>query len=423
MQQQHKTPDPAPEEATASHSTIAANGKNASKNNGGFVLLSLATLQDIARLNGGYADMAAYIVLCYGANLRQDRRYCSHGAKSVSDRTGMTHRAATKALEWLHQNGFIRPPEPTEPQHLGPKASRSQTVRWVLQGAQELDVAVSKQFVEGVKGSHVAPPLHRLVADVSGADEITRTQAVMDTLLLYAALMKEQDFGDCAGVDPGAWHMPFEPIANHEDGGGSAHVVRVPGTDAVLITVKEARSGLFPSRFAYEVFGETPDNPDAPQDPARHDHVVARFRHALAQLRALRLVYRVLVLWHGNPLDPAQRRRAEPVATHYINDAWARQIDPHLQDEVHRAAWRSRARSGYMDHLDAQESGKLPFTGSGRYRYIVPEVAQKNMALIGQLRVRYWPANPSTVGGRGMEQRRTERYVQMMENIGKPQSL
>lgn len=384
--------------------------QDAVTNTSGFIQMSLVALQNIASLNGGYNDMAAYIVLCNGVNGRQSGRYCTHGAKSISDRTGMTYRAATKAIEWLNENGFIRPPSEQEPKFLGKHDTRSSTVRWVINDGGYLDVAVSKQFIEGVKGSAKDAPLKRMLAEINGADEISRSQAVVDAIVLFAALMKEQDFGDCAGVDPDAWHQGFEPIEADEDGFETAHVVPVPNTNGVMVTVKESEDRYSTLPFIYRVFGETAT------EEAHKQRLTSRFWHAADQLRALRLVYRVMILWQGDPLDPTQRRRAEPIATQYINDSWARQIDPHLQYETNRAAWRTETRDAYSDFVE----DSIPFVGSGRYRYIVLAGAEKTVSLIGQLRVRYWAANESTVQGRVIEKRRTERFSQSITSIGRP---
>ena len=383
--------------------------QDAVTNTSGFAQMSLATLQNIASLDGGYNDMAAYIVLCNGVNGRQSGRYCTHGAKSISHRTGMTYRAATKAFEWLNENGFIRPPAEQEPKFLGKRDTRSSTVRWVINDGDCLDVAVSKQFIEGVTGSAKDAPLKRMLAEINGADEIPRAQAVMDAIVLFAALMKEQDFGDCAGVDPDAWHQDFEPIEAEEDGFETAHVVPVPNTNGVMVTVKESENPYSTLPFIYKVFGETPT------DEAHKKRLTSRFWHAAHQLRTLRLVYRVMVLWQGNPLDSTQRRRSEPIATQYINDSWARQIDPHLQYETNRAAWRTETRDAYSDFTE----DSIPFVGSGRYRYIVRAGAEKTVSLIGQLRVRYWAANESTVQGRVIEKRRTESFLQSITSIGR----
>lgn len=385
----------------------------APKDTAGFLQLSLNVLHEICRRDGGYNEIAAYLVLCTGVNGRQGARYCTHGAQSISKRTGMSYRAAEKAINWLRDTGLILTPPEEGPMFLGKSPSRWTKVRWVLNDAENLDVALSNQFIEGVKGSHKPSPIKRMLADINGTDQIPRGQAVVDAIVLFVALMKEQDFGECAGVDPDAWHHKFLAIADDEDGDGSEHVVPLAGTNGVMVTVKEADDRYAQWPFIHAAFNETP------VDEEEKKRLASRFWHAMEQLRALRLVYRVMILWRGDPLDPRQRKKAEPIATQYINDSWARKIDPHLQYEANLAAWRTEARDAYADFTEARETGSIPYVGSGRYRYIVRSDAERNTHLIGQLRVRYWPANQSTVLGRERERNRTEQFSDAISQIGR----
>lgn len=365
----------------------------------GFTQMSLSALKSIAAKDGSYKDLAAYIVLASGVSGKHGR-LCTHGATSIEQRTGMSRRAAEGALEWLEENGFIRPPGEGEPKFLGKGQARGMKVRWVLADEDELDVAVCRQFIEGIKGHATTPPLKRMLAEIDGnGHSITRGQAITDSIVLFAALMKEQDFDDCAGVDPSAWRQEFEP--DHDEG----HVTAVPGTGAVMVTVKETDKSFATWRFLEKVFGPRPEDEDG------RKLVEARFWLAANALNSLRLTYRVLVLWQGDPLDPKQRRHATPVATQYINDSWARKLDPHLQYDTNRAAWRIGARDAYADFMDKREEGSLPFVGSGSYRYIVRAGAEKSCNLVGQLRVRYWPKTASTVQARQVEKRRTEKFA------------
>lgn len=380
------------------------NEQEAKPNTSGFIQMSLATLQSIVSMGGAYADLAAYIVLCGGVSGRHSGRYCTHGARSIADRSGMSYRRAENAIEWLEESQFIRKPSEKDPQFLGKVSTRANTVRWVLDDADALDVAVSRQFVDGVKGSAKGTPLMRMLEEISGDGEITRGQSICDAIVLYAAMMRDQDFDAFAGVEPSAWYQEFEPIEDDEDGDGSVHETPIPETNGVMVTVKEVDFESTTWGFIGKVFPETPT------DDEHKKQLSSRFWHAARQLRSLRLIYRVLVLWQGNPLDAKQRRKSEPIATQYINDSWARQYDPHLQYEVNRAAWRSGARDAYSDITTEKETGSIPFVNSGRYRYIVKKSTTNNVHLVGQVRCRYWPANESTVRARGIEKTRTEKF-------------
>jgi hypothetical protein len=384
---------------------------SAYKQNSGFFQVSLADLHLITKRDGGVNEMAAYLVLCSGVNGRHHERLCTHGAQSISKRTGMSYRAAERAAAWLLDEGFIRRASPDTHGHLGKVATRSTRVRWIVCDiARQPDVAISRLFVDGVKGSHKDAPIKRMLTEITGGERFTRAQSVMDAMMTFVALMKEQDFGDCAGVDPDAWWQSFDPIEPGEGGDGAEHIELVPHTNGVMVTVKEAGDRLSSWSFIFQALGE------AAADEAQRQTLSARFWHAIDQLRSLQLIYRVLILWSGNPLDPRQRRKAEPLATHYINDAWARKIDPHLQYAVHRAIWRTIPGFSEADFGSGNE-GAIPFVRSGRYRYIVRADQEKNTHLVGQLRVRYWPANASTIQGRDREATRTARWLGSISSI------
>lgn len=154
-----------------------------------------------------------------------------------------------------------------------------------------------------------------------------------------------------------------------------------------------------------------------PSDEAAWEKTVSRFWLAVQHLQNLHIIYRVLVLWHGNPLDPKQRRNAEPIATQYIHDRWAREIDPHLQYEANKAAWRMEARDVGTDLGGRTRGEEIPFIGSGSYRYIVKATAAEQTFLVGQFRVRYWPSNQTTVTGRAVEKQRTLKFMKAIKNL------
>ena len=370
--------------------------------------MTLNELKRIVAEDGGKNELAAYIVLCNGVNGRQHKRYCTHGAKSVMSRTGMGYRIAQQAIDWLEMHKFISKPGPDDPKHLGRGQSRNLEVRHVI-ADNAPDVAVSRQFLDGVRGG-TTPPMKHLLAEVNGTDTIPRPQAVTDAILLFATLMKEQDFGEWGGVNPDAWFQRFTHIQPGEMTRQGEELLTdavqpVDGVNGVLVTVKEAPdTGSF-MPFMRNAIGESaiPD-----------DEVAQRFWHALAELQRLHLAYRALVLWQGDPLNPKKRRNSEPIATLYINDAWARRFDPFIQYDVNRLWWRSHS-TDYFD--DFTSDGDPQYQGTGRYRYIVRTDSVNTTMVVGQLRVRYWPANESTVAGRKIEQRRTLKWQQDLSGL------
>lgn len=370
----------------------------------GFFQVTLNELKRIAAEGGNHKEMAAYLVLCSGVSGKHRVRYCTHGASSISKRAGIGYRVAEQAIEWLLEHGFIRKPAEGEPGHMGKSASRGLIVRWVIVDEQP-DVAICRQFTDGVREG-VKSPLQHLLTDIDGTEDILRSRAVMDALLLFAAMMKEQDFGEWAGVNPAVWHQPFVPVEVGEGDDFSEHITPVNGSNGVLVTVKQAEVLYGNTDFMRQAIGTEGDSDAA---------LAARFWHAAEGLRRGRLAYRVMVIWSGNPTLPAGRRHAEPMATLYVNDRWARTYDPQVQFDVNRAVWRT----GTVGNEDFDEEGSPVYAYTDRYRYIVKAGQESKTNLIGQLRVRYWPATEAVVGGRVIEQRRTARWQQSLDALGR----
>ena len=151
----------------------------------GFTQMSLKTLKAIVAEGGGHNDMATYIVLCSGVNSKQKSRVCTHGAKSVCVRTGVSYRTAEKSIAWLLEKGFIREPSEDEPSFLGKTASRATAVRYVIKDEHSLDVAVSNQFIDQTAGKE--SPLKRIIGLVNNFEDIPRSVAVMDCIILFAS--------------------------------------------------------------------------------------------------------------------------------------------------------------------------------------------------------------------------------------------
>lgn len=378
----------------------AEKSEQAADNGAGFFQLAVSELSRLVAQGGGHNEMATYVVLCSGVNVRGALRYCTHGAKSVHGRTGISYRTARKAIDWLLETNFIRRPTSSDLSHLGTRLSRATKVECVILGPDERDVAVSRNFVEGQGKSAEQSPIGKLFENVAGTDGIPRAQAVLDVFLLYFGLMRDQDFGDCAGVDPDAWYRKFVPV----DDLPGEKMPAIPGTtDSVLVTIEEASTStnapLLTDLLACAEAGEE----------------LTRVWHAVSELHGLKLIYPVLVMWDGDPLDPRTRRMSEPLATLYIADRWARDIDDHLQNEVHEACWRTGVRDRAEDFGAA--GGPPLFVGSGRFRYIIRERDIRRITVVGQLRVRYWAATASTVAGRRREAQRTASWRQGLQRL------
>jgi hypothetical protein len=387
----------------------------------GFTQMSLVTLQRIVQTGGGYRDMAAYIVLCSGVNGKANNRASTHGAKSIADRSGMTYRMAEKTLEWLQDAAIIKPAENlTPPDSKRPKAS---VPRWDIFD-ERLDVAVARQFTERYPNStRTDTPLQRMIEGINGNDDIPRSQAVMDAILLYATLLKEQDFGGFAGVDPNILHGKFVPIdptdVHCERSEDTLYeyepVVVIPEINSLLVTVRatdkyKETPWTTTKQFIFDLLG----NP-ARDQITELDLIEQRFWWSLRQLRDIRLVYCAAILWEGDPTSQQQCRTAEPLATHTIEDAWAKDYDPSISKDINRLVWRNRLVEDFAN--DGNGGSYFVSKGANHYRYIVNKKRQNHVHLIRQLRVQHWAANESTVHGRTIERARTTKVQETYAKI------
>ena len=382
----------------------------------GFTQLSLTELQNIRRRGGGYRDMAAYIVICSGINVVNDRLCSTHGAKSVSQRTGMTYRTAENALRWLCAEGFIRPPEDGVDEHLGKVKSRNTEVRWVLPlTSSDYDVALSNAAVQGI-GGNKRSPLQCLITEVRGTDDIGREQAVCDALILWLMLMREQDFDAHAGVSPSLIHIAYEPVTGEEGEDmeyfAEGHTLPIAGTNGMLVCMKPKKNRIAQVSHLHAFTGKT--GVDEKLEQAEKDELASRYWHALKELLRLSFVYEAAVIWSGNPLDQRKGRQAEPLGTLYINDSWGRSSDSFALEAVNRVVWR---RQVIPNEFEFNTDGELTFSPKNYLRYIVAESRLAHTMLLTQLRVRYWAPNEATVLGRELDKKRTEQMIASLDNL------
>ena len=373
-------------------------GSNKKRN--GFFQVGFDMIKLIEAEGGGHNEIMAYMVLCGGVNGLKTSRITTHGAKSVKDRTGMGYRAAEHAIEWLHKNGIITPVKPDSQQSQQSKKDRP---RWVVNDDSP-DVAIARDFLDGY-ATKSKPTLYRLADEITVTPNCGKSRALIDAILLFLRLMQEQDFGEWAGVNPRYWHQVFQQI--EEDDELPPPVVDVPNTDSALITIQGHEEDTTCIEFAETVISNS----------ASDDDLMARFWGAIATLRRLRLIYRCLTIWDDDPTNKYVGRQATPLATLYVNDAWARDYELQAQDEVHRASWRT----GAMDSCSETEfefnkqTGAVTYVGNGRYRYIISNSLMERARVIGQLRVRHWPANDENFKGRQRLNKLTTAYVNTLK--------
>ncbi len=378
---------------------------DSNKKNDGFFQVGFHSLTLIQEIGGSHNDIMAYMVLCGGVNGRKIPRVSTHGAKSVKDRTGMGYRAAQHAFDWLHRNGFISPFNPDSQQSQQPKKNQP---RWVINDDSP-DIAISREFLDGY-ATKSKPTLYRLADEITVTANCGKSQALIDAILVFLRLMQEQDFGEWAGVHPRCWHQVFHKIEENDE--LPPPVVDVPNTDSSLITIQGEEKDTSYIEFMEEMI----------LNVSTQDELTKRFWGAIATLQRLRLIYRCLTIWDKDPTNKFVGRKATPLATLYVNDAWARDYELHAQDEVHRAGWRTGAmdaHSGTDFEFDSQ-TGAATYIGSGRYRYIINDSLMERACVMEQLRVRHWPANEENIKGRQRLSKLTIAYVHKLQQMKLP---
>lgn len=378
---------------------------DANKKRDGFFQVGFDMLTLIEAEGGGHKEIMAYMVLCGGVNGRKTPRVSTHGAKSVKDRTGMGYRAAGDAIEWLHKKGLISPFKPDSQQL--PQAKKNRP-RWVINDDSP-DVAISRDFLDGY-ATKSKPTLYRLADEITVTSNCGKSRALIDAILVFLRLMQEQDFGEWAGVNPRYWHQVFHQV--EEDDELPPPVVEIENTNCSLITIQGEEEHTTCMEFAQAVIINSESE----------DDLMQRFWGAIATLRRLRLTYRCLTIWDDDPTNKYIGRQATPLATLYVNDAWARDYELQAQDEVHRAGWRTGAMDSYLetDFEFDRQTGAVTYIGNGRYRYIISDSLTAKVCVMGQLRVRHWPANEENIKGRQRLNKLTTTYVDALKQMKLP---
>ncbi len=365
----------------------------------GFFLASVSVLERIAQ-KAGPKEMAAYLVLCGGVNGYQPGRFCTHGAKSVDTRTGMSRRESTDAIQWLSDEGIIRPPHPQEPQWIGTMLTRANQVTWVICDDEELDVAISQSFLAPT-GNSRRSQLQRLLQDIRCTPEISTPMAQSDAILLFMGLLRDQDYGAWNGVRPTLLHQLYAPAPVKEHGGDLC--AAIPGTDRVVIAVEPSGPWHFDPSLCAELFrGQSGISP------------TSRLTHGLKELLRLRMVHDVLTLWEGDPRTRDGLRRSAPYATLDILTPWARELDISLSAEV------TRIVSATLDDRDDGQPEKRASGEGGqqhRHHFVCRHSARQRIKVVRQVRVHYWAETDSAVDGFCRMRDRTLSAIENLEPV------
>jgi hypothetical protein len=350
----------------------------------GFFAVSVSVLHDIVARGGDASELLAYLVLAKHTKGRGDNPHTvsTAGCKAIYKKTGMSYRRAEGRLEWLSSNGFITPSE--EPPREGrPRASAP---RWILPDLDPDIIYLSHSLVDGIGAGKENPPLMRIWDDTQTGVCKSFMDAKTDLILVLANCYKEHELMDYGGIDPKLLSRKWIETPAHENlEGFKWRVLEVePGNAMALTSFQERVLGHLPAEV-----------------------ISARFFNALNNMEELGLVYEVLEVWNGNPLED---ERAELYFPLYVRDLHARQTDPYCQKDIHTFI------AAYLDGMavpalfnDSVESGTFRLLATGEAKQYV----------VGTYRMRFRPHTQDTGKGMAQEEKRAERYRSMLERTQK----
>jgi hypothetical protein len=364
--------------------------------NPGFFQVNFSVLKQMADLGFSFETLAAYLVICAGVDSKRGERVSTHGARSVSARVGIPYREAQRQLETLRAEGFIVPMGQGQNDSTGPMSGR-----WSVSGP-EPDTQISQTFVNG-NSSRSEFPLTSIRIHLRRSGAISSNQAKVDLLLLFAWLHRDYDLGTWAGVSPQIWHQSFQHVPpdwqpDEAARGGDFDNLHLELEDGNLRVVTAALPSrpLISTDSAIEFLSNNGME-------AGDTLVRLRIETAFTNLLSLKLAYKAVVAWHGDPSYPG----CEALGTLHINDAWGRANEPSAQAEHNRRIWRANA---IPHESEVEHFGNDRKHGTERYRCLVwPEIAKETF-VVRQLRLRHWAATQAAVDGRELEKSRTDAF-------------
>lgn len=360
------------------------------KSKGQFFGMSMNAFKTLVEVGAGAEELMAYIVLARGASKRGDKLISTHGANSVSNRTGISYSRAEKALAWLIDNMAITSLVEKSDTPIPKKLHAKYQINDV-----DLDVYLANTVTDGIGEGKKNPPLMRIYNHISICSSGLLSDARLDALVILVNLYKEQDMNTYGGVSPYAIYQSWTPAET-----ALGEKVRdIEDTNASLYEIKRDSQHVFHS-FADSTLFYVDNSGE------RYD----RFWSAFSQLRTFGFVYEVTQIWSA---DPHKDKKAEPLYTLYINDYHARQSDPYLQSKIHSLA----LNNGAMDCLEFSEIHDDDYSvmNSGRFRYIGTRNGKSYP--IGIYRLRFRASTKDTGSGIEAETHRFNEWAKVLKSI------
>jgi len=376
---------------------------------GEFFTVNLNQIDKMVTAGAGAEEVMAFVVLARGVNRSRHIHLSTHGANSIAKRTGMSYRRAEAALDWLVEHGFIRKAPIPENANGTPK---ERLARWLLTEETDLnDVYLANALTDGIGRGKNNPPLVRIY-DETRSKSGTLADARLDAMMMLLYMYRHNDMQDCGGIDPRAGI--YRQWVEAENTWGEK-VTDLEGTNAAIYEIEGDNSWMF-AKFAKEaLFYIGPD-----------DEVSERLEDAFHNLHRMGFLYEVTQVWSADP-NGKDGRRAEPLYTLYVHDRHARESEPYLQKEIHKAALRMGAMDEYAEfsHLGREmvgiygdEAGNIVGVkgqGTGRFRYIANK--KTGAFPIGICRLRFRPKTRDTGRGMAAEKQRVDSWINSLRSL------
>ncbi|MBV7427236.1 MULTISPECIES: hypothetical protein [unclassified Acidovorax] len=379
--------------------------------------ISRSGLQYVMRTASARA-VAVYVALAAGVDHKNARypRACTHGAKAVENRTGLSRKNSVPELmeELLGIDALQRPPEIADLDEAGSKTGGHAVTCLIDPDRVDDLVDIDQRFLDPYHGAEKRPVRRSVQGVNSDFMRLMYAQAgrrggrpFTDALLLYCALLGHFDLERHAGVDPRVACSLMSPLEKAGPIGDLEHVMSLFRNDGhCLVLVRETGFPRIGAEYADELFKDlTSRCQEAPEE---------RAAAALDVLRSLGLVSAAHVLWTASPFT---ERDSAPLATLYVKGGSTFTDGRHLQHEIDAVVRDTDTIEGCALYPRDAEDGRSAFSGSGIYRYIAPEDEVQASVVLTQLRLKHVADSDSHRAGLVVESLRRDGYLAYLRSM------
>lgn len=213
---------------------------------------------------------------------------------------------------------------------------------------------------------------------------------MLDALVVFFGLHEHQDFFQYAGVDPRIVHAQFRPIdPQRHDGMRPESAIGDQSGWKLVNLVPHPRMESPCAQFIEETLGCIPSWEGAPS-------LVERFKLAIQNLKKVGLLYRIHVLWNGDPTRQTGSLTSKPHYTLYVHDSWDTTLEQSLQADIRDTAAATGTVTGSEILVDIRGK-RARAAGMDVFSYVLPESEIKDAVLLTQFRARWWATDKANL--------------------------